>query len=359
MKSLEEARTEIDHIDQEMARLFEQRMKTVEDVVKYKLKHSLPILDVSREQAVLDKNSRYIQDQSYLNAYLSFQKHLMDLSKNHQSQFIQSDVIAYQGIEGAFSHIALQHLFKDQKSVSYQSFEQVCLAVLNGDVSKAVLPFENSYTGEVGEVIDLLYRYEELMITEVYDLKIDQHLLSLPTAKLSDIKQVYSHEQALNQCKDFLDAHAFEVHAYANTAMAAKYVSEKQDLSCAAIASIETAQRYGLHPLVQNIHTRFDNSTRFIVISKHSKPQGNRMSFFFTVDHQAGSLAKVINAISKHGFNMDNIKSRSIHQHAWRYYFYVEIEGSFEDSKTHSLLKDFDRYCQSYRYLGTYLKQEH
>lgn len=358
MKSLEEARNQIDTIDQEMAHLFEQRLQVVESVIQYKIEHSLPILDTARENQVIEKNSKYIQNENYLNYYVDFIHHLMKISKEHQHHLSNQDIIGFQGTEGAFSHIALSRLFPQQKTKAYPSFEDVFKALEHGDISKAVLPFENSYTGEVGEVFDLLYQYD-VKISSIYDLKIEHHLLGLKEAKLSEITDVYSHEQALNQCKHFLSTKAFKIHEFANTALAAKHISEKNDRSCAAIASLETAERYGLEPLVRNIQTSSDNTTRFIVLSKKAEQNGNRLSFMFTVDHQAGSLAKVISAISKHGFNMENIKSRAVHHQAWKYYFYVEIQGSHQELITSNLLEDFKRYCQDYKYLGNYTKQDH
>jgi chorismate mutase / prephenate dehydratase len=358
MKSLEEARNQIDTIDQEMARLFEQRLQIVESVIKYKIEHNLPILDTARESQVIEKNSKIIQNENYLSYYLDFMQHLMKISKAYQHHLSHLDIIGFQGTEGAFSQIALSRLFPQQKAKAYPSFEDVFKALDQGDISKAVLPFENSYTGEVGEVFDLLYQYD-VKISSIYDLKIEHHLLGLKDASLSDITDVYSHEQALNQCKHFLSTQAFKLHAFANTALAAKHVSEKNDHSCAAIASLETAEYFGLQPLVRNIQSASDNTTRFIVLSKKAEQTGNRLSFMFTVDHQAGSLAKVISAISKHGFNMENIKSRTVHNQAWKYYFYVEIQGSHQELITSNLFEDFKRYCQDYKYLGNYTKQDH
>lgn len=357
MKTLEEARIQIDRIDRDMARLFEERMKVVEDVVAYKLKNHLQVLDSSREQQVIDKNKAYIQHAEFEPFYIEFITHLMSLSRKHQHQLSNKEVIGYQGVEGAFSHIALTRLFKDQQTKSYSTFEEVVLALINDEIEKAVLPFENSYTGEIGEVFDLLYKYD-VKISQIYDLKIDQNLLAIKGTDINAIKQVYSHEQALNQSKHFLNMYPFELVPYPNTALAAKYVSETNDPSKAAVASLETAELYGLDVLVKNINTSVDNTTRFIVISKEAHNEGNRMSFLFTTDHNTGSLAKVINAISLHGFNMENIKSRAIHNQPWKYYFYVEVEGSAQDDEAFALFEDFQRYCQDFRYLGSYLKQE-
>jgi chorismate mutase/prephenate dehydratase len=356
MKSLEEARNHIDQIDQDMARLFQQRMQMVEFVIDYKISHQLPILDAARESSVIEKNAKYIQNKNYLTYYKDFLTHLMKLSKQYQHQLSHLDIMGYQGIEGAFSHLAINRLYPNQKHQAYPSFSEVFKALEQGDISKAILPFENSYTGEIGEIFDLLYR-SDLKIERIYDLKIEHHLLAVKDAQLSDITDVYSHEQAFQQCKHFLEAHRFKLNEFANTALAAKHVSEKNDRHLAAIASLETAELYGLIPLVRNIQAVSDNTTRFIVLTKNVSDEGTHMSFMFTVNHETGSLAKVINAISSRGFNMENIKSRAIHHQAWKYYFYVEIQGTYQAFIHSNLLEDFKRYCQDFKYLGTYTKQ--
>lgn len=355
MNSLEQARQEIDTIDKEMASLFEKRMKAVEDVIAFKMENHLPVLDSNREQFIIDKNKQYIQNEAYKEYYQEFMKELMTLSKKYQTKLSNHDVIGYQGTQGAFSHIALQKLFPNQNEKSFKTFKDVFQAVENGEISSGILPFENSYTGEVGEVFDLLYQHN-CYITRIFDLKIDQNLLSVKGAELTDIKQVYSHHQALSQCKRYFDMYDFDLIPYPNTALAAQYVSETNDKTKAAVASIETAKLYGLDVLVENINTSSENTTRFIVISKKKNEEGNRFNLMFTLSHNAGQLARVMQIISKHNFNMESIKSKAIQNIPWQYYFYVEIVGNAIDENAVTLLDELEENCQELKLLGVYDK---
>lgn len=356
MNSLENARNQINEIDKQMAVLFESRMSAIENVIAYKMQNNLPVLDESRENFVIEKNQEYIKNKKYQDYYVQFLKDVMNVSKNYQKSIAYADCVGYQGVEGAFAHIATKHLFKESKLKSYQTFEDIFKAVQLGNIAYGVLPFENSYTGEVGEVFDLLYQYD-CKINQIYDLKINQNLLVLPSTKLDDIKQVYSHHQALTQCKQFFDTHpAYEAVPYANTALAALYVSQTKDKSKAAVASKETAELYGLDVLVENINTSSENTTRFIVISKKMPQEGNCFNIMFTVDHNAGQLASVIQIISKYGFNMESIKSKSIHNLPWQYYFYAELQGNVNDKNAKALIDELQEKCKTFKVIGVYDK---
>ena len=353
MDLLEKARAEIERIDREMAALFEQRMQAVEQVAQVKKERGLAVFDAGREAVLGEKNSSYIQNPVYRDYYRTYLRFLMDLAKQYQNTLLNREKIGYQGTEGAFAHIALHRIFPQGSSVSYRTYEDVFRAVEAGEVAYGVIPFENSYAGEVGEVLDLLMQYP-CYIHQVYDLRIKQNLLAPPGATLQDIKQVYSHHQAISQCQQFLQTYDFEVIPYPNTATAAKYVSETQDRSKAAIASVETAKLYGLHVLVANINTSSENTTRFIVIGKEAQKEGNRFSLLFTLKHEAGQLAKVMQIIGNLGFNVESIKSRPLRNLPWQYYFYVEVVGDLADEKTAALLESLQHACKKLKVLGAY-----
>lgn len=362
MNILEQARLRINEIDAQMAALFEQRMAVVEDVIAYKLENGLQIFDESREKKVIEKNTRLIINPIYVEYYQDFITHLMEVSKWYQRAIANANHIGYTGVEGAFAHIAAMNLFCEGKSdgnlKSFSSFEDIFKAVENGEIEYGVLPFENSYTGEVGEVLDLLFKYN-CRINRVYDLKINQNLLGIPGTKLTDIEQVYSHHQALHQCKQFLEAHpTYQQITYSNTALAAKFVSGEQDKSKAAIASIETAKLYGLEVLVPNINTSAENTTRFVVVSRKALAEGNRFNIMFTVQHNAGQLAKIIEIISRHGFNMESIKSKSMHNLPWEYYFYAELEGNAIDDAAQALFDEMNRCCKTFKVIGSYSSKD-
>ena len=267
---------------------------------------------------------------------------------------IKDIIVGYQGTMGAFSHIAATRIFQETSHKSYPTFEDVFSAVNSGEISFGVIPFENSYTGEVGEVLDLLFKYD-CHISGIYDLKIDQNLLGLKDAELSDIQLVYSHQQALSQCQAYLREKNLETVPYANTALAAKYISEAGDIHKAAIASEKTAELYGLKILEPNINTSKENTTRFIVLTKEIQYIGNKFNLLFTVDHNAGQLAHVIQIIAEYGYNMENIRSRSLHSLPWQYYFYVEIVGNLSDSKTSMMIEEMRKSCKELKILGSYM----
>lgn len=351
MNKLEKARVEINEIDKEMATLFEKRMKAVEDVISYKMENELPILDSQREKEVIEKNCMNIENEKLLHYYKEYLMQMMKISKEYQNAILHQGIYGYQGIKGAFGEIATSRLFPSGKQKSYQKFEDVFMAVKNHEIEKGVLPFENSTTGEIGEVFDLLYKYD-VKITSFYDLKVDQHLMGIKGSKLTDIKKVYSKLQALEQCSDVLDQFEFEQVPYTNTALAAKYVSECNDPTIAAIAAKESANEYQLEILMENLNSSKDNTTRFIVIENNCQMVGDKVMIMFTVDHKSGALVKIMQIIANHQLNMTSIRSRACKNKSWQYYFYVEIEGSLIDEKMKDCLKECEKECEEFKIVG-------
>ena len=353
MDQLDQARAEINAVDKELAKLFERRMQAVKDVAAYKIDHQLPILDVSREQAVIRKNLEYLQDDELKPYFQQVLERMMQVSRDFQKHKMGKRRVVYPGVEGAFSHIAAKQLFPEESLHQVYTFEEVFQAVERGEAEFGVVPFENSYTGEVGEVLDHLLHYD-LHIQDVCDLKIQQNLLVLPGTDLTAIKQVYSHPQAISQSRKFLDSYHWEVIPYTNTATAAKYVAEAKDPSKAAIASSETAALYGLELLKEHINTSDQNTTRFIVISKQMRSSGSRFHVLFTLHHDAGQLARVMQLIAEYGFNMESIKSRPLHNQPWQYYFYVVLDGDIADTHTADLLRALEKQCEKVKLLGAF-----
>lgn len=355
MNKLDEARKRINETDAKLAPLFEERMQAVEDVIAYKLENSLPVFDGAREDAVLKRGGALIENEAYRPYYLDFLRGVMRLSRQYQRSLVCAGRVAYQGTEGAYAYIALKKLFPHMEVRSYETWEDVFTAIEEGDVSCGVVPFENSYTGEVGEVLDLLYRHD-IYIREIYDLPIRHVLLGVPGSSLSDIKQVYSHPQALSQCREFLEPYRFEQVPYLNTALAAEYVSQTGDKTKAAIASEETAELYGLQILKKNINTSKENTTRFIVVSREPGRTGNRFSLLFTVRHDAGQLAAVMQVIAQDGFNMECIRSKSMRDLPWQYYFYVELVGDAASDEAQAMIEKIKPLCTRVKVLGAYTK---
>ena len=356
MDALEQARAEIDAVDAQLAALFERRMAAVLQVAEYKRAHGLPVYDAARETAVLEKAAARIQDPALRPYYKDHVQNLMDVAKQYEAVVLSQNRAAYQGVEGAFAHMALRALFPHAEAVSYPTWDEVFDAVERGNAARGVVPFENSHAGDVSAVLDLCYNHPALWVVDVYDLPISQNLLVLPGTKLDQIKSVYSHQQAIAQSETFLRQFGLPATAMANTAMAAKFVAESGDSSKAAIASVETAALYGLEVLVPSINTDGDNTTRFIVLSREKPTGGNRFSLLFTVDNKPGKLGEVIQIIGASGFNMESIKSRPMPHVPFEYYFYVELVGDPTADETAALLRELDRTCRTVRLLGVYTK---
>ena len=356
MDALEQARSEIDSIDGQLAALFERRMQAVLAVAQYKKEHGLPIFDPAREQKVLDKSAALIQDPALRPYYIDHVRNRMELAKQYEAWAMGQNRAAYQGVEGAFAHIALKTLYPHAEAVNYATWDEVFNAVSAGDAAVGVVPFENSHAGDVSAVLDLCYNHPELWVVSVYDLPVRQNLLALPGAQLGALSHVYSHQQAISQSETFLKRLRLPATAMANTAMAAKFVAESGDKTLAAIASRETAALYGLEVLVPDINTDGDNTTRFIVLSREKPTVGNRFSLLFTVDNKPGKLAQVIQKIGECGFHMESIKSRPMPHVPFEYYFYVELVGDPSRAETAQLLGELDRTCRTVRLLGVYTK---
>ncbi|MBE6538969.1 MAG: chorismate mutase [Ruminococcaceae bacterium] len=361
MNELEKAREIINRVDTEMARLFEERMRVSEMVAHYKKENGLPILDSGREDEIIKKGSARIEDITLREYYVNFLKDTMSISKKYQSRLIEGMKIAYCGTEGAFAHIATRKIFPSGISVAYPDFGSAYKAVESGECDAAVLPVENSYNGEVGQVTDLLFS-GSLYVNSMLELAVSHDLLGLPDAELSDIKDVVSHPQALGQCAEYIRNASFATHEFTNTALAAKHVAEKGDKTFAAIASEEAAEIFGLKVLARNINASRSNTTRFAILSRSENiPTSNKMDVYsavlFTVKHEAGSLAKALDIIGAYGFNMRTLRSRPMKELLWQYYFYIEIEGNVHTEEGKEMLRGLEACCDKLKVAGTFTKQ--
>ena len=360
MTDLQKARESINRIDKEMAKLFVERMHAAEAVAEYKRNNGLEIYDPVREDELIKRNSNLIEDDKLRAYYVNFLKETMRISRSYQSELIEGMRVAYSGTEGAFAHIASSKLFPTARKVGYGNFESAYMAVVNGECDAAVLPIENSYNGEVGQVTDLIFS-GSLFVNGMTELAVTQDLLGIKGASLSDIKEVISHPQALGQCHDYIKKHGFREKEYENTALAAKYVKEHNDVSVGAIASAEAAEIFGLDVIEKNVNASANNTTRFVILSRSENKSVAKSSktttlLFFTVRNEAGALAKAIDIIGKHGFNMKSLRSRPMKDLLWQYYFYVEAEGSLDTPEGTEMLGELSGYCDSLKAVGTFIK---
>ena len=352
---LDDARKIINEVDAEMAELLVKRMRAAEMVFDYKKEFGLPILDQKREDAVIEKNAAKIEDVTLKGYYIDYIKHLMSVSRAYQYRMQSGLKVAYSGVEGAFAHIAAGRIFPDSNRVSYRDFKSAYESVVNGEADVAVLPIENSYAGEVGQTIDLIFS-GGLFINGIYELEIHQNLLGVPGETEEDNRRVTRQPPALSQCHEYIKMKGFDTEEANNTAAAAKAVAEKQDKSFGAIASVETAEIYGLKVIEANIHKSGENTTRFAVLSKvgAASPSLPNSVLMFTVKNEAGSLANAISIIGKYGYNMTALRSRPLKKHSWQYYFYIEIDGTTNNEDGQNMIKELNKVCDKLKIAGTF-----
>lgn len=352
---LDAARNIINAVDTQMAELFLKRMRAVEMVFQHKKEHGLPILDQKREDAVIARNAALIEDETIRGYYIDYLKNLMAISRAYQYRMQGGWKVAYSGVEGAFAHIAAGKIFPESTRISCRDFQSAYDAVVSGECDAAVLPIENSYAGEVGQTIDLIFS-GSLFINGIYELEIHQNLLGVPGASVGDIRKVTSHPQALGQCHDYIKFRGFDTEEASNTAVAAKLVAERNDKTLGAIASVETAGLYGLKILEANINKSGENTTRFAVLSKvrANAPSFTNSVLMFTVKHEAGSLANAISIIGKYGYNMTALRSRPLRKHPWQYYFYIEIDGTVDSGKGAKMMEELNLVCDRLKVAGTF-----
>ncbi len=360
MKELEQYRNKINDIDKKMARLFCERMAQVKNVALYKKERGLNVFDQGRENEVIEKNLGYIDDMVLKSYYISFIKSTMEISKQYQHLFLDGIKIACSGAEGAFAHIAAKRIFPKGSCLFFRDFASAYKSVEDGSCSCCVLPIENSYAGEVTQVTDLIYS-GSLYINGIYDLEICHNLLGVDGAEIGDIKTVLSHPQALSQCQEYIHEHGFKSVAQENTAVSARYVSEREDRTIAAIASSETAKLYKLKILDHDINSSSTNTTRFAVFSRVESISDNPKSRFimiFTVHNEAKALARAINIIGEYGFNMRVLRSRPVKEEPWKYYFYVEAEGNAYDENAERMFTELSFQCDMVKLAGSFLNEE-
>ena len=358
MDRLLSARKAINEIDKEMAELFVKRMQASAEVGRYKISHGLPVFDPQREAEVIRNNSALVDDENLRSYYVNFLQTCMDLSKSYQKQLQEGLRVAYSGVEGAFAFIAAKRIFPDGVLHSFGDFKSAYEAVVSGECDCCVLPIENSYAGEVSQVIDIMFK-GTLYINGVYDLEITQNLIGLPGVSRSEVKTVISHPQALAQCAGYIKKHGLSTIDANNTALAAKYVAENGDNSIAAIASEDTAALYGLEVVEKNINENNNNTTRFAVFSRVEKKtpvddSSMQSILVFTVKNEAGALAKAVNIIGNSGFNMRTLRSRSMKKLLWQYYFYVEVDGNAHSPQGEKMMKQLSSCCDRLRIVGTF-----
>ena len=376
---LESLRGEINQIDDALVELYCRRMEIVSQVGNYKLEHHLPIFHPEREAEVIRRMSQKAGSPYQEGARVLFTT-LMDVSKSYQHALIASRgeknalrrqieealesgrtvpdtaPVALQGVEGAYSHEAACVLFREPQLHFYPQFEDVFKAVSKGDEPFGVLPIENSSAGSVSEVYDLLERYR-LTICGMHKLPLRHCLLTREEVPLEEITDIYSHEQALHQCSAFLREHPhIRPHIYSNTAAAAQFVAAEGGRHSAAIASADSAKRYGLQVRCSDLQNAAHNFTRFIVVSRELilPPDASRISLSLTLPHRTGSLYRLITRFAMNSLNLTKLESRPLPNTDFEFLFYFDFDGSVRDPEVLALLCSLSEELGRFEFLGNY-----
>lgn len=375
MEDLGKLRDQIDSIDDQIVKLFEERMKVSEGVAAYKRSVGKPVLDKEREKNKIEKVTAKTTNAFNRQGVESLFNQIMAISRMLQYQRLASErtdlegfyegemkvtsetKVVYAGVPGAYAESAMLNYFGTEiDGFNVETFGDAMEAVHSGLADYAVLPIENSSTGSVNDVYDLLSDYDNHIVGETM-VKIEHALLALPGSSLDQIRTVYSHPQGLMQCSRFLDEkRGWQQVSLQNTAASAKRVVDDVDLSQAAIASKQAAKNYGLIVLKDHLNDLDNNSTRFVVIShkKMFETDANTISICFETLHQSGSLYSVLSHFIFNGLNMTRIESRPIHGKPWQYQFFVDFTGNLKEQAVKNALHGIQSETESFRILGNY-----
>ncbi len=374
---LSQLRSEIDNIDDELVKLFGQRMDIAAKIADYKKENKLPILVPAREREKLADVAEKAGPEmaNYTRVLYSM---LFELSRSYQSKrneeksplyqsiteaiqntpklFPQSPMVACQGTEGAYAQIACEKMIKNPLIMYFKNFEGVFNAIDQGLCQYGILPLENSTAGSVNKVYDLMIHHN-FSIVRSFRLKIDHNLLALPGVKISDIREIYSHEQAINQCNTFLNSMpGVKVIPVENTAVAARMVSQSGRTDVAALSSRNCEELYGLNCLAANIQDKGNNRTRFICISKNLEiyPGADKTSIMMILNHKPGALYKVLARLYVLGINVTKLESRPIPDRDFEFMFYFDLDTSIYSEEFVQLMCELDELCEEFKYLGSY-----
>ena len=375
---LQELRSKIDEIDAQLTKLFEARMDVAAEIGAWKRENHMPVLDAARERDKLNAIAAESREdmQTYTQMLYSM---IFELSRSHQSDltrtqsslrkeveqaieetprlFPTAPIIACQGTEGAYSQIAGTRMFKSPKIMYFKSFDSVFSAIESGFCQYGILPIENSSAGSVKKVYDLMLRHNFYVVRSCR-LKIDHNLLAAPGVKKEDIREIFSHQQALDQCAGYLEQFGPEVKITRceNTAMAAEAVAKSGRRDIAAIASYDCASLYGLKCLESDIQDRGNNYTRFICISKKLEiyPGANRTTVMMTLPHRPGSLCRALSRFYSLGINITKLESRPLPERDFQFMFYFDLETSVYSGEFGRMIDDLDSISEEFRYLGSY-----
>ncbi|MGN1002539.1 MAG: bifunctional chorismate mutase/prephenate dehydratase [Oscillospiraceae bacterium] len=375
---LKELREQIDQIDKSMVELFTRRMEVCKDVAAYKKENGLAVSDPERERKKLAEIAALAGEEMrrYTTPLYSL---LFDLSKAYQNRvtggesplcgrisaamestprvFPEFATVACQGVEGAYSQIACDKLFTVPNIMYFKSFDAVFSAIEQGFCQYGVLPIENSTAGSVNQVYDLMMKHNFSIVRSVR-IKVDHCLVAKKGVKMGDIKEVFSHEQAINQCSEFLKSlgSGVKITVCENTAQAAKMVAQSDRRDAAALSSHSCESLYDLECLRESVQDRGNNFTRFICISKNLEiyPGADKTSIMAVTPHKPGALYKLLARFYALGINLTKLESRPLPDRNFEFMFYFDLEKTIDSPDMLQLLGELGELCESFEYLGSY-----
>lgn len=375
MIDLKDSRKKIDEVDQKMVELFETRMKLAADIADYKKDFGKPVYDAAREEEKLQRLSDLAENEFNKKAVADLFRQIMSMSRRLQYMMLNNlaglglekvdaietgkdTKVAFFGESGSYTEQAMLEYFKGQVTgISIGTFKEVMQSIKDGRVEYGVLPIENSSTGTLSDIFDLLSEYDNYIIGEQL-VKIEHNLWGISGARLSDIKRVYSHRQGLLQCSDFLDKHPeIEQIEFGSTSGCARLILEENDISQGAIASKRAGGSMELNLLKASIHNEANNMTRFIIVTnkKIFINGGERTSICFTLQHKSGSLYHALSHFIYNNINMTKIESRPVAGKAFTYRFFVDIEGSLDEPAVKNALHCIKEDAIDLKVLGCYI----
>lgn len=362
---LEAIRREIDEADSNLINAFERRLQAVLRVAEYKKQNNLPVRDRARELKVIEKAQGKLRNKNYAPAVAGLMEEIMAIARKMEEQQITAEPVETVplevgcfGVEGSYSHKAMEEYFagKNINRHYYSVFEDVVKAVKNGEIRYGVLPVENSSTGGITEVYDLVRRYDCHIAGEKC-VKIEHNLMALPGAVLSGITEVYSHPQGFAQCKDFFAEYPqMKLIPYYSTSKSAEAVKESGSLHKAAVAGKQAAGLYGLEILAANINYNGNNTTRFIIIANEAEhsSDADKITLVIAVKHEPGSLYRVLGYFYHSGLNLTNLESRPIEGKSWEYFFHIDLVGNLADTNVQETVRMLKDNCAYFKILGNY-----
>ena len=374
--NLDMLREKIDTVDNEIVRLMTERMDIASQIAAFKKENDLPVLNAGREREKLaDITGKSREDlQDYMQVLYNL---IFELSRSHQNRlllpttetanevqkaiettpklFPKTARVVCQGVEGAYSTLAAERLFATPSILHVNTFEGAFSAIESGLCEYGILPIENSTAGSVNQVYDLMISRNFHIVRSVR-IKVDHSLLVKPGVKKEQIREVFSHEQAIRQCEGYLKALGVKVTTCENTAVAAKMVAESDRTDIAALSSLRCAELYGLTPLDKCVQDKANNHTRFICISKKMEiyPGADKTSLMMILSHRPGSLYKVLAKFYALGINLIKLESRPMPDRDFEFMFYFDLETSIYSDAFVRIICELGEICEEFKYLGSY-----